>query len=63
VPKEIFCKDVIIQAQKNAWMTSELMKDCLDVYVNVSLVCHQSHGVCLQWMHFMASSPRESEIA
>jgi hypothetical protein len=27
VPKEIFCKDIIVWAQKNAWITSELMED------------------------------------
>jgi hypothetical protein len=29
VPKENFCKDVIVWAPKNAWMTSELMEDWL----------------------------------
>jgi hypothetical protein len=29
VPKEDFCKDVIIWAQKNEWMTSDLMKGWL----------------------------------
>jgi hypothetical protein len=29
VPKENFCKDVIVRAQKNAQMTSELMEDWL----------------------------------
>jgi hypothetical protein len=29
VPKENFCKDLIVQAQKNAWMMSELMEDWL----------------------------------
>jgi hypothetical protein len=29
VPKENFCKDVIVWAPKNAWMTLELMKDWL----------------------------------
>jgi hypothetical protein len=28
VPKENFCKDVV-QAQKNSWMTLELMEDWL----------------------------------
>jgi hypothetical protein len=27
--KENFCKDVTVQAQKNAWMTSDLMEDWL----------------------------------
>jgi hypothetical protein len=61
VPKEHFCKDVTVWAQKKKnknkkWMTG------LDVYENVGLVYYQSHGVCLQWMHFMAISPKESEI-
>jgi hypothetical protein len=29
MPKENFCKDIIVQVQKNAWMTSELMEDWL----------------------------------
>jgi hypothetical protein len=29
VPKENFCKNVIIQTQKNVWMTLELMEDWL----------------------------------
>jgi hypothetical protein len=29
LPKENSCKDVIIRAHKNAWMTSELMEDWL----------------------------------
>jgi hypothetical protein len=29
VPKENFCKDVIVLAPKNAWTTSELMEDWL----------------------------------
>jgi hypothetical protein len=45
-PKENICKNVIVQAQKNAWTTLELMEDCLDVYGNVSLEHYQSHGVC-----------------
>jgi hypothetical protein len=27
VPKENFCKHVIVQSPKNAWITSELMED------------------------------------
>jgi hypothetical protein len=29
VPKENFCKDIIVRAQKNAWMTLEIMEDWL----------------------------------
>lgn len=29
IPKEEFCKDVIVRAQPNAWMTSDLMDDWL----------------------------------
>jgi hypothetical protein len=29
IPKENFCKDIIVRASKNAWMTSELMEDWL----------------------------------
>lgn len=30
IPKETFYEDVIVRAQKNAWMTSELMEDWLE---------------------------------
>jgi hypothetical protein len=59
VSKENFCKDVTDQAPQKC------MDDigvALDVYGNVGLVRYQSHGVCLQWIHFVAISPTESEI-
>jgi hypothetical protein len=54
VPEENLCKDVIVWAQKNAWMTSELMEDWLGCVMGISSWClvkatEYACSGCISW--------------